>query len=315
MAKQRLYYLDALKGILIILVILGHSIQYKIMDYQHDVLFRVIYSFHMPLFFLISGFLTYKGRYDAFMVKKRFVQCIIPFVSWAFLLPIFESGIYDFERTIKILTYPDNGLWFLYNLFFYCLVFNLSERWSNQKNKQEYLLLTICVMLYVLMTFLHTRFNVTQICWYLPFFAMGYYIRKYPNTLDCKGVSIVIMGGYILTVPFWMMRDAPLFYRWVNLGGVFSYGYRYFVEFAGAYTFYILGKQFLNIHIPFINYLGTKTLGIYAFQFIVLYHFALKCDTYFCILITTIICIFLSLILVEVVHRIKYIRLFLIGER
>lgn len=112
-----------------------------------------------------------------------------------------------------------------------------------------------------------------------------------------------------------MMRDAPLFYRWVNLGGVFSYGYRYFVEFAGAYTFYFLGKLFLNIHIPFINYLGTKTLGIYAFQFIVLYHFALKCDTYFCILITTIICIFLSLILVEVVHRIKYIRLFLIGER
>ncbi len=112
-----------------------------------------------------------------------------------------------------------------------------------------------------------------------------------------------------------MMRDDPLFYRWVNLGGVFSYGYRYFVEFAGAYTFYILGKQFLNIHIPFINYLGTKTLGIYAFQFIVLYHFALKCDTYMCILLTTTVCIFLSLILVEVVRRIKYIRLFLIGER
>lgn len=144
---------------------------------------------------------------------------------------------------------------------------------------------------------------------------MGYYIRKYPNLLDCKGISIVIMGGYILTVPFWMMRDDPLFYRWVNLGGVFSYGYRYFVEFAGAYTFYILGKQFLNIHIPFINYLGTKTLGIYAFQFIVLYHFALKCDTYMCILLTTTVCIFLSLILVEVVRRIKYIRLFLIGER
>lgn len=269
----------------------------------------------MPLFFLISGFLTYKERYDASMVKKRFVQCIIPFVSWAFLLPIFELGRYDIERTIKILTYPDNGLWFLYNLFFYCLVFNLSERWSNQKVKQEYLLLTICVLLYVLMVFLHTRFNVTQICWYLPFFAMGYYIHKYPSLLERKRVSIAIMGGYILTVPFWMMREAPLFYRWVNLGGVFSYGYRYFVEFAGAYTFYILGKQFLNIHIPFINYLGKKTLGIYAFQFIVLYHFALKCDTYFCILITTIICVFLSLILVEVVHRIKYIRLFLIGER
>lgn len=195
MKKQRLYYLDALKGVLIILVILGHSIQFQIKDYQHDVLFRVIYSFHMPLFFLISGFLAHKGKYDGFLVKKRFVQCIIPFVSWAFLSPIFESGVFDIERTIKVLTYPDNGLWLLYNLFFYCLVFNLSERLSNQKFKQEYVLLTICVILYALMALLHTKLNVTQICWYLPFFAMGYYIHKYPSILNKKSISFAIMGG------------------------------------------------------------------------------------------------------------------------
>lgn len=195
MVKQRLHYLDALKGILIILVILGHSIQYQIKDYQHDALFRVIYSFHMPLFFLISGFLTFKGRYDSHLVKKRFVQCIIPFISWAIFLPIFESCECDWNRTIKILTYPDNGLWFLYNLFFYCLIFNLSERWSNKKYKQEYILLPLVVVLYVLMSLLHTRFNATQICWYLPFFAMGYYIHKYPNFLNHRSVSIVIIGG------------------------------------------------------------------------------------------------------------------------
>ena len=269
----------------------------------------------MPLFFLISGFLTYKGRYDTLLVKKRFVQCIVPFVSWAFLLPIFESGVCDLNRTLKILAYPDNGLWFLYNLFFYCFVFNLSEKWQSQKYKQEYVLLPIVLLLYALMSLLHTRLNATQLCWYLPFFAMGYYIHKYPNLLNHRSFSIAIVGGYFLAVPFWMMRDEPLFYRWVNLGGVFSYGYRFFVEFAGAYTFYIVGKRFLNIQIPFINYLGTKTLGIYAFQFIVLYHFALKGDSSINIIVTTLICTILSWISVEIVHQIKYLRLVLIGER
>ena len=269
----------------------------------------------MPLFFLISGFLTYKGRYDALVVRKRFVQCIVPFVSWAVLLPIFELGEFDIERTMKILTYPDNGLWFLYNLFFYCLIFNLSERWASIKFRQEYGLLLMVAVLYVLMALLHTKFNVTQLCWYLPFFAMGYYIHKYPNLLNHRSFSIAIVGGYFLAVPFWMMRDEPLFYRWVNLGGVFSYGYRFFVEFAGAYTFYIVGKRFLNVQIPFINYLGTKTLGIYAFQFIVLYHFALKDDSSINIIVTTLICTILSWISVEIVHQIKYLRLVLIGER
>lgn len=195
MSKQRLLYLDALKGVLIILVILGHAIQGAYDDYQHNVAFRVIYSFHMPLFFLISGFLTYKGQYDTQLVKKRFLQCIIPFISWAFLLPILKYGVYDLEQSIEILIYPDNGLWFLYNLFFYCLVFNLSERWAGQKYRQEYVLLALFVMLYVLMAMLHTMFNVTQICWYLPFFAMGYYIRKHPQLTKIKALRTVFGGG------------------------------------------------------------------------------------------------------------------------
>lgn len=112
-----------------------------------------------------------------------------------------------------------------------------------------------------------------------------------------------------------MMREDPLFYRWVDFGGIFAYGYRYFVEFAGAYTFYTLGKLFLNVRIPFINYLGKKTLGIYAFQFIMLYHFSIEGDTCTCILFTTVVCTFLSLLCVEIVHRIKIIRLLLIGEK
>lgn len=313
---SRLFYLDNLKGLLIILVVLGHAIQGFREDYQHDVLFRVIYSFHMPLFFLISGFLTFKEHYDSTLIKKRFVQCIIPFITWAFLSPVLKYGAIDLELTVKALWYPDNGLWFLYNLFFYCAIINVTEKISGViKVRQEYVLLAAFVLLYALMAVFHTLFNVTQICWYFPFFAMGYYMRKYPQLSEYKVLRIVLGGGYFVAIPFWMMREDPLFYQWVDFGPVFSYGYRLFVEIAGAYTFFILGKMLLNRRISAISYLGTKTLGIYAFQFIMLHHFTIRGDSYYNVFLTTLVCTIASVVCVEIVHRIRYLRLFLIGEK
>jgi acyltransferase len=48
---MRLNYLDNMKAIGIFFVVLGHS------AWLNPKLFQFIYSFHMPLFFVISGFL------------------------------------------------------------------------------------------------------------------------------------------------------------------------------------------------------------------------------------------------------------------
>ena len=48
--KERLDYIDRAKGMLIILVVIGHI-------WQSGVVFDLIYTFHMPAFFVISGIL------------------------------------------------------------------------------------------------------------------------------------------------------------------------------------------------------------------------------------------------------------------
>lgn len=54
----RLASLDMLKGFAIFMVIAGHAVQYLISgDYYDKAVYRVIYSFHMPLFMAITGFL------------------------------------------------------------------------------------------------------------------------------------------------------------------------------------------------------------------------------------------------------------------
>ena len=51
--------IDRVKGVGAIFVILGHSFTIAIREEYKlaDILFNTIYSFHMPLFFLISGYL------------------------------------------------------------------------------------------------------------------------------------------------------------------------------------------------------------------------------------------------------------------
>ena len=122
--KNRCEYLDIARGMAIILVVLGHSIQSNIMDMDSSLVFRIIYSFHMPLFMFISGAVTAFIKKDSINLSwlvKRFFTLIIPFVAWIFVPYIFVSHTFSVkeiaQKIIRIIKSPDWGLWFLYVLF------------------------------------------------------------------------------------------------------------------------------------------------------------------------------------------------------
>lgn len=88
--------IDFLKAIAIILVVVGHCIQYGFghdyiagKAYFDNTLFKVIYSFHMPLFMLISGYLfafsVEKGTWKT-TVTKKVKSILIPLLIWSLLL-------------------------------------------------------------------------------------------------------------------------------------------------------------------------------------------------------------------------------------
>ena len=64
---------------------------------------------------------------------------------------------------------------------------------------------------------------------------------------EMRGAVFILSGGggvFIIGMPFWMMREDPLFYRWINLGGVIAYLYRWGVMMAAS-SFFCLGKGIL----------------------------------------------------------------------
>ena len=70
---QRNSQIDTLKGIGILLVVLGHN---WITLEEKGTLFQLIYSFHMPLFFIISGVFT-KEKENLLSFTKNKIDSIL----------------------------------------------------------------------------------------------------------------------------------------------------------------------------------------------------------------------------------------------
>ncbi len=116
--SKRLDSLDIAKGIAIFLVVMGHAA--LVFDTPW---WRVaIYSFHMPLFFLVSGAVAGRAR-DGWgpFVKKNVLTLLVPYFIWALVyLPFkFESLPWIFYASWAALDRvgTNTALWFLPSLF------------------------------------------------------------------------------------------------------------------------------------------------------------------------------------------------------
>ena len=59
--KERSLLFDNIKTVLIILVVLGHALEEISLEHEYGIIRACIYSFHMPVFFVIGGILMYIG--------------------------------------------------------------------------------------------------------------------------------------------------------------------------------------------------------------------------------------------------------------
>lgn len=122
--NKRIEYLDIAKGIGILFVVLGHN-HIKI---EYPIIYQVVYSFHMPFFFLLSG-MFFKPAYGFFeLARKRFHTLLKPFI--AYMVIVYTAAIFFtkidlptiFSRIIKAFYAGPNTLewvplWFLPHLF------------------------------------------------------------------------------------------------------------------------------------------------------------------------------------------------------
>lgn len=208
----RVEYIDALKGVAIFLVVLGHIVSCDENFYR---LFNLIYSFHMPLFMFLAGCTTVLsyGRNagtDGIYLRKRFVNIMVPYFAWSLLLPLLFTRPFDRVAWYSILqkTFVTNRMfWFLPTLYGLIIAYvcyrrirdglcNRSE-WCRENIKADFVLEGIsCVMVVAVITvfMLLTGYQLFRdiVGFTIPFFAAVIYMEnEWIHSLFHKHVSFV----------------------------------------------------------------------------------------------------------------------------
>ena len=291
----RLLYIDNLKCLLILLVVLGHCMQDTGCD-RNNILFRFIYSFHIPLFMAVSGFVSQKMQTPWATIRKRALQLLVPFLAWGIVKScITPISIYD------IIKYPDKGLWFLWALFFITLVVKLCEEISRAtKIRIGVVILFSVTLLYFTSFYLRFQlFGIQFVAWQLPFYCLGWYLKEHPIISGNKTAAIMLTLS-IFTSCFWHETRITNFlatyalspHVWEILQSVVCA----FLAIIGYISFF---KFYCDKKISVIEWTGKHTLPLYAVS---LTSVSLYCWMFGKISIyipygTAILCIFVSTIL------------------
>lgn len=262
--KQRITYLDSLKGFIILLVIIGHI-------YPSTNSIKIwLYSFHMPIFFIISGLLfNYDTTKDIpSFVNKKIKSILIPYVMFSIttislnllishaLTGEIKSQIYSFITGLGIYT-----LWFLPALFISEFIFKILH--SKIKNKQFLISITIILFLIGLLgknIYLNTSLKVLYRSFIgLGFFSFGYFIFDHINKVDFSFLTIIasIIVNFIISyfntiVDLWSL----------NFNNLFLYC---FCSLLGSLSIIFLFKNYTNILTnKLLIFLGRNSLIVMA---------------------------------------------------
>lgn len=324
--RETIVWADALRGLLILLVVIGHSLQFG--DYENRLSWNIIYSFHMSAFFVLSGYVGYKKSYRFSSLGRKVQQLLLPFVSWTFLGILIKGG--GISRLVNVVLRPDNSYWFIYVLFVIIFLFITLVIIANKcaVNPDKFLLWGGVLLIFVMMVTEFRLLGFQFISYYFGFYVLGYLLRKYNIVFSAKAVILLGLVWFSLAV-FWKMHAVPVPLKCLATfipSSLLNYSYRYVVAILGSLFFMSLAMRMLNdVENRFIQvlcYWGKVSLGLYVIHLFIgepvytYYRELLSSDTSFAfVVLDSVTRILISLIFINIIQRIPYIRLFLLGKK
>lgn len=185
--------IDNIRGFAILTVVLGHSLQACLgSGFDQNILFRYIYSFHMPLFIFISGYVnwqTFDGGLHKYFVRMR--SLLIPYFIWCLIMYIYNS-IFSagFTESLGNVLWHVEYYWFLWVLFICITGLYIAFRFSSRY--EEIWLLAGWLFLYMQP---YRVLGIDLAIWQLPFFIIGYMFHKYKSSLNGRFFCHTVPNG------------------------------------------------------------------------------------------------------------------------
>ncbi|OKP96267.1 acyltransferase family protein [Paenibacillus sp. P46E] len=330
----RLKVIDMVRGITILLVVVGHA------GLTPVVLNDMFRDFRLPLFFIVSGYLFSASKYfDNFtsLLRTRIITLVVPYLSagllsyllWLTLRTIETNHTPDIawhEPLVAIAYGTYSGglllnipIWFLPCLFMTQIIFCLSMRYLSGRPLflQLAVMLSLSLIGYALSTVAFLPWNIDVALVAQLFVFIGYQLKQ--RQLLSK-IRIFNLGTLLLMVIF---LAAAYFNSYVDMNNR---------EYGNLLLFYTAGiaGSLLTIQMTqllsksrfftaFLTYIGQESLAILIFHygiFILLLNFMehYVYDSYLSWFPTTVIAVAGSLVLSMVVKRVPGLG-FLVGGK
>lgn len=220
--KQRSQYLDILRGSALVLMVFGHCLQYgngtefiRSSGYFYNRLFQVIYSFHMPLFMLLSGYLFFysAGKYqrNSEFLKNRWQRILLPIIGWQTfyylvngLKMLWKGEMITPDFLLRYVRSWFTDIWFLWGIL-YCslVVFGVRKYFKDS--------LVIYFLGFVL-TFItpDATVHLHLYKFMYPFFICGYlfgrYLKQIREIISKIGLKYLFAGTlavFVILFCFW----------------------------------------------------------------------------------------------------------------
>lgn len=265
------------KGIGIILVVVGHYLpgfpNYRIPHYWHW-LVEFVYTFHMPLFMFLSGFLYAAAKpVDSFnqymsLIASKAGRLLIPFISVMLIMFFlkFPGGLFfKLKAPVTIVTMENIILdplhsfapftWFLYVLF---EVFVLHGLCTLLITNELYILI-LSIILFLLPS--PEIFMIRTLLFYFPIFIVGFMWFKY-DLFNKAYYNIGLISLMIFTILIFTTNFGYNMHMFQRIYGLI-------MGLLGSISTFFVAVQISKIDSPLtrsLKYIGIYSITIYLFH-------------------------------------------------
>lgn len=283
--KERNRTVDVIRGVAMLLVVLGHTLPSTVSNYSNGLLFQIIWTLQMPLFIIISGYVTrfshplINGNSYCFFKKKRSLAYLLPWFVWTILVRGLIFGQTEFLNLKFLFWHMDSGYWFLITIWTISMIFGLSDFLSNiicKKNRVSNALFhfVFCVIgIVVLAAFGKyvgvSFFAIKLTLYYMPFFLLGYLYGVVQDWLMTKeNAKTIINCTILISLGVWLAAITRYDF-FAGGDGIKMIIERFFTSILGCIAIIGLISE-SGIRNKFINWVGVHSLEIYLTHYLYL---------------------------------------------
>lgn len=279
--KYRKSWIDICRGVGILLVLYGHVLGSDQSRY-------FIYSFHMPLFFFLSGlvFNTRDAESYKIFIKKNLKQIILPYYVFAgitlllWLLFIQPSASNHISQEIWGIIYGNgifpslefnSPLWFLPCLFITKFFYMLMHKYLRSVHQKYISLVVFGTVGYVLSAFfplIKLPFSIEVAFTAVVFFGFGHLLLQLTllkATIKANTWLAAIIMSVLACVLAWVhfrMSGLQIDMRINQLNNIFLF---YSAAFSGIFA--VISISYIVKKNRFIEYIGKNTLLLFIWHY------------------------------------------------